>query len=364
MDIFIGYASADRRFGKALKQVLSTTEDHVWHNEELTENGASTLETSNAFILVLSAKALLSDELRSQALHYTTIHNFHPDHRLIAVLLDPIPERDLWLFIRHAQVIERAGRSGAGGDSDAALIAQVKRALLSDEQHPASPIVVDAYDITLERPAVTGVALAHDSKNSWRRIAAGAGAALALLILTAVVSAQIVPGGQHHTALRSPHAATSRSGTPGATANPTKPNATLIVQQMTPTPLPTATATSQPTPAGPLAPVPDLNFTNGFAGANGLQLNSSALIADARLRLTTNDAGETSSVFARAPVPVTTFTTTFTFQDTNASANGFTFTLQNATPSALGSSGAGLGYSGIAQSVAVKFNLWNASADS
>ncbi len=373
MDIFIGYAGADRRFGKALTQVLSATGDRVWHKDRLTQSGESSLEKSRAFVLVLSAKALRSDELRSQSLHYATVHNFHPDHRLIVVLLEPIPERDLWLFIRHAQMIERSG------DSDAAVIAQVSGALLSGEQRSAPSIVVDAYDITLERPAVSGAVTAQSgettwqrliagaraalAKDLWRQIAAGVGVAAVLLICTAVVAAQVVSGAHHHTALRTSQASLTSTATSMAATN-TAPPATPIVQQATPTPQPTATATSQPTPAGPLPPVSNLNFAGGFAGADDLQLNSSALLAGAQLQLTSNNAGETSSAFARSPVPVANFTTTFTFQDTNASADGFTFTLQNVAPDALGSSGAGLGYAGITNSVAVKFNLWNANTSS
>ncbi len=40
-------------------------------------------------------------------------------------------------------------------------------------------------------------------------------------------------------------------------------------------------------------------------------------------------------------------------------ANGFTFTIQNNSPTALGGPSSGLGYGGIGKSIAVKFNFYN-----
>ena len=53
------------------------------------------------------------------------------------------------------------------------------------------------------------------------------------------------------------------------------------------------------------------------------------------------------------------FTTDFTFELLNANADGFTFTIQNDGPGIAGASGNGLGYDGISNSVAVKFDLYN-----
>jgi hypothetical protein len=68
---------------------------------------------------------------------------------------------------------------------------------------------------------------------------------------------------------------------------------------------------------------------------------------------------------------VQNFTNVFMFQLTNEVANGFTFTIQNAGPTALGPNGSGLGYGpaaagelgGIPTSVAVKFDLWNSAGE-
>jgi len=61
------------------------------------------------------------------------------------------------------------------------------------------------------------------------------------------------------------------------------------------------------------------------------------------------------------PVNVQAFTTTFTFQQTSAVADGFTFAIQNSSPGvwAVGGNGGSLGYGGIGSSVAVKFDLYN-----
>jgi fibronectin type 3 domain-containing protein len=59
------------------------------------------------------------------------------------------------------------------------------------------------------------------------------------------------------------------------------------------------------------------------------------------------------------------FNTTFVIQDTQAVADGLTFTMQNQSPTALGGGGAGLGYAnpsgndGIPNSVCIKFDLYN-----
>jgi hypothetical protein len=60
-------------------------------------------------------------------------------------------------------------------------------------------------------------------------------------------------------------------------------------------------------------------------------------------------------------VPVSGFTTDFTFQMLNAVADGMTFTIQNDPKGmwALGEGGSGLGYQGIQNSVALKFDIYN-----
>ena len=103
-----------------------------------------------------------------------------------------------------------------------------------------------------------------------------------------------------------------------------------------------------------------INFANGFSTTAGLQFNGSAVASnDTRLQLTDGGLNEAGSVFWNAPINIQAFTTTFQFQLSNAQANGFTFTIQNNAPTALGGSASGLGYGGIPKSVAVKFNFYN-----
>jgi hypothetical protein len=102
-----------------------------------------------------------------------------------------------------------------------------------------------------------------------------------------------------------------------------------------------------------------INFDKGFAGASGLQLNGSATISGSRLRLTDGGKFEAASAFFETPVSVQSFVTDFTFQLTDPSADGLTFTLQNNSPSVLGDFGGALGYAPIGASVAIKFDLHN-----
>ena len=56
---------------------------------------------------------------------------------------------------------------------------------------------------------------------------------------------------------------------------------------------------------------------------------------------------------------IQSFTQDFSFQMSDAYADGMTFVLQNAGTSAVGSGAGALGYAPIPTSVAVKFDLWN-----
>jgi Legume lectin domain/Chitobiase/beta-hexosaminidase C-terminal domain/Bacterial Ig-like domain (group 2) len=107
------------------------------------------------------------------------------------------------------------------------------------------------------------------------------------------------------------------------------------------------------------------NYGSGFTPA-GLTLNGNAAINGNLLRLTDGGAKEASSAFFNTQVNVQSFTNDFTFQLTNATADGFTFTIQGNSPSALGIGGASLGYGpdltgvgGIGKSVAVKIDFFS-----
>jgi hypothetical protein len=115
---------------------------------------------------------------------------------------------------------------------------------------------------------------------------------------------------------------------------------------------------------------PSINFSNGFSSATGLTLNGSAVNTDdSRLQLTTGDPYQAGSTFWNKPVGIQNFVTDFTFQlsGTPPLADGITFTIQAAGPTALGAGGGALGYgadksigrSGIPTSVAIKFDLYS-----
>ena len=100
----------------------------------------------------------------------------------------------------------------------------------------------------------------------------------------------------------------------------------------------------------------------GFPSAVGLNFAGTATLANNALQLSI--AGKSrlaNAVWFTTPVNVQQFTTDFYFQEASATADGFTFALQNAPAGlyALGGAGSGLGYQGIASSVAVKFDLFD-----
>jgi hypothetical protein len=113
----------------------------------------------------------------------------------------------------------------------------------------------------------------------------------------------------------------------------------------------------------------EINYGGGFASVAGLTLNGSAINGDdTRLQLTTGVSDQVGSAFYNTPTNIQAFTTDFGFQLSNAQADGFTFTIQNVGPTALGGDGGSLGYGpnpstgttgGIAKSVAIKFDFYN-----
>src|SRR6185295_630993 len=113
-----------------------------------------------------------------------------------------------------------------------------------------------------------------------------------------------------------------------------------------------------------------INFGSGFT-AGGLQLNGHARLNGTRLQRTdTTSTKQAASAVWTTPVNVQRFTNTFTFQLTSPNADGFTFTIQHAGVTALGSPGAGLGYgkfstltASMPKSVAVKFDLFSNSGE-
>jgi hypothetical protein len=103
----------------------------------------------------------------------------------------------------------------------------------------------------------------------------------------------------------------------------------------------------------------------GFASHGDLTSNGSAFFPGTHVRLTDDRVGEDGTVWiaVNSGVDLQNFSTTFTFQvrpgviNPPPLADGFTLTIQGNSPSELGGEGGGLGYSGIRNSVAVKFDL-------
>jgi hypothetical protein len=106
-------------------------------------------------------------------------------------------------------------------------------------------------------------------------------------------------------------------------------------------------------------PPPSISFPSGFTGTTGIQLNGSSAYSGSKLRLTNGGTNEAASAFYTTKVNAATFTDTFQVQMTNPQADGFTVCLQSGSPTAIGGFGIGLGYQGIANSIAVKFDLYN-----
>ena len=101
----------------------------------------------------------------------------------------------------------------------------------------------------------------------------------------------------------------------------------------------------------------------GFPSASGLTANGSASLSATSMELTNGGLFEAGSAFSETPVNVQAFNTDFKFKITNPAADGFTFTIQNTGPTALGFDGGSLGYGGIGKSVAVKFDIFQNTGD-
>jgi hypothetical protein len=107
-----------------------------------------------------------------------------------------------------------------------------------------------------------------------------------------------------------------------------------------------------------------IDFPEGFAGTQGIMvLNGSTDLDDSRLQLTNGVTGEAGSAWYYQPVNIQAFTTEFSFQLSNPAGEGITFAIQGDSNTALGAAGAGLGYQGIANSIAIKFDLDNAAGE-
>ena len=108
-----------------------------------------------------------------------------------------------------------------------------------------------------------------------------------------------------------------------------------------------------------LAAQADVVFAN-FSSVSDLNLQGSAAQAGNVLRLTPSAPGLTGSAWYDTKVKVGNgFITTFDFRISNlvnTGSDGFSFTLQSSSPTALGVGGGGLGFAGIGSSFSIKFD--------
>jgi hypothetical protein len=104
-----------------------------------------------------------------------------------------------------------------------------------------------------------------------------------------------------------------------------------------------------------------INYSSSGFTASSMSMNNGAAVAGGVLQVTDGGAGEIRSAWFNKKVPVSAFTTDFTFRVLSGVADGFTFTIQNDPKGiwALGYGGSGLGYQGIQKSVALKFDIYN-----
>ncbi len=111
-------------------------------------------------------------------------------------------------------------------------------------------------------------------------------------------------------------------------------------------------AFSQPAEAG-------LAFTD-FSDVSALNLVGNAVQSGTALRLTPSLLSQTGAAWYGSQIAVGGgFTTDFTFRISNlqnTGSDGFTFAVQNSSGTAMGLGGGDVGYGGIANSVAVKFD--------
>lgn len=115
-------------------------------------------------------------------------------------------------------------------------------------------------------------------------------------------------------------------------------------------------------------------YFNSFSNTSNLVLNgyATAPVTDGSeanvLRLVSASGGESGTAWSKTPLTASTgFSSVFQFRMTNPSGitdydgypggDGFTFCIQS-NDSGAGTTGNGLGYSGIGKSVAVKFDTW------
>jgi hypothetical protein len=99
--------------------------------------------------------------------------------------------------------------------------------------------------------------------------------------------------------------------------------------------------------------------TSNFSSSLPISLAGSASYTGNILQLTPNSASQRGSAFFQRQLRIINFSTQFTLRFDSTRADGATFCIQNSSSNALGTLGGNLGYGGITNSVAIRFDTWN-----
>jgi len=116
---------------------------------------------------------------------------------------------------------------------------------------------------------------------------------------------------------------------------------------------------------------PAIDHHQGFAAHNDISANGSTIFSGTSALLTPSINWLAGTVFANRPVNVSQFATSFTFLINNfggdpilgIGADGITFIIQSNSPQTVGAAGGDIGYTGIPNSVAVKFDIFQNGLD-
>ncbi len=111
---------------------------------------------------------------------------------------------------------------------------------------------------------------------------------------------------------------------------------------------------------------PVIDQSGGFVNTTALTANGSTQFAEDTARLT-NDNDQTGSVFTNNRITIGSFTTSFTIRLHEGTepnyADGLAFVIQADSPTQLGQGTSGMGYQGIANSIAIKLDPFQNTGD-
>jgi hypothetical protein len=281
--IFVGYVPSDQHVGQALVTALQKTGAQVWDDAAMQRapdiKQATVFQACHQFVVVLSREALASPQLRSQVLHYVTLHHWSADYQVTLVVRDQLTTRDLWLFVRHFPRIEQ------GDLAEPALVEQVVQAIATTSHRKPST----RLNSLLQQAGLVQEALATPPRyrrlwaRTWR-LQILAAATLLLFVFALLVSSTLLV---KRAITENQPIAISNTATPALPPNPTPTADLRPIFQATSTPTadpsPAPHATVTPTPAGVnQTPTPTSPATPTLAAAPklGLPVNNIGISND------------------------------------------------------------------------------------